>query len=147
MDSAKQQTANHLPTVHERPEADVVIYDGRCKFCTAQVERLARWDRGEQLAFLSLHDDEVERRYPDLSRDELLQMMYVVDRGGRRHGGAAAFRYLTRRLPRLWPLMPLMHIPCSLPLWQWCYRQVAKRRYRLAGKSGCDDDSCDIHFG
>jgi predicted DCC family thiol-disulfide oxidoreductase YuxK len=39
-----------------------------------------------------------------------------------------------------------MHIPFSLPLWQWCYRQVAKRRYRIAGKDACDGDSCKVHY-
>jgi predicted DCC family thiol-disulfide oxidoreductase YuxK len=77
-----------------------------------------------------------------------MEQMYVVDRHGRRRGGAAAFRYLTRRLPRLWLLAPIMHIPFSLPLWQWGYRQVAKRRYKIAGKNdgGCDGDACAVHF-
>ena len=60
--------------------------------------------------------------------------------------GAAAFRYLTTRLPRLFPLAPLMHLPFTLPIWKWGYRQVAKRRY-LAGKTtNCDDGSCAVHF-
>lgn len=123
-----------------------MIYDGHCRFCTAQVRRLARWG-GERLAFLSLHDEEVAQRWPDLSHEQLMQEMVVVDRHGRRHGGAAAFRYLSRRLPRLWPLAPLMHIPFSLPLWSWIYRQVAKRRYAISGRQQCDDDACRIHYG
>jgi predicted DCC family thiol-disulfide oxidoreductase YuxK len=135
-----------LPGVNERPQADVVIYDGRCVFCTGQVERLARWDRHRSLAFLSLHDPMVAARYPDLTHEQLMEQIYVVTRHGGRHAGAAAFRYLSRKLPRLWPLAPIMHIPFSLPLWQWCYRQVAKRRYRIAGKDTCDGDACDVHF-
>src|SRR5262245_11680420 len=116
-----------LPTPADRPAADVVIYDGHCRICTAQVRRLARWDGGGRLAFLSLHDPQVAARYPDLSFDELMRNMVVVDLQGGRHVGAAAVRYLSRRLPRLWLLAPLLHIPGSLPLWQWCYRQVADR--------------------
>jgi len=136
-----------LPTPAERPEADVVIYDGDCGFCTKQVQRLARWDGGRRLAFVSLHDPLVAERYPDLSHDDMMREMYLVDRHGRRHGGAAAFRYLTRRLPRLWLLAPVMHIPFSLPLWQWGYHQIARRRYRISGKSECDGGSCSVHFG
>jgi predicted DCC family thiol-disulfide oxidoreductase YuxK len=135
-----------LPTPTDRPGADVVIYDGHCRLCTAQVKRLARWDGGGRLAFLSLHDAEVARRYPDLAHDALMQDMYVVDRAGRRHRGAAALRYLSRRLPALWWLAPLLHVPGSLPVWQWLYRQLANRRYRFGKAEGCDDGSCAVHF-
>ncbi len=75
----------------------------------------------------------------------MMEQMYVVDQAGRRHGGADAVRYLTRRLPTLWLAAPLLHLPGTARLWRWLYQQVAKRRYKLAGKS-CDDDSCSVHF-
>ena len=146
---ATQSTiASTLPTLQDNPYADVLIYDGECKFCTAQVQRLARCDgTGRRVAFISLHDPEVAKRWPDLTHDMLMEQMYLVDRQGNRYGGAAAFRYLSRRLPRLWLLAPLMHIPFSLPLWQAIYRQVAKRRYQLMGKTNaCDGDTCAVHF-
>ena len=137
-----------LPTPLERPEADIVIYDGDCRFCTGQVENLARWDSRGRLAFLNLHDPEVAKRFPDLTHDRLMEEMVVVDPKGNRYGGADAFRYLTTRLPRLYLLAPLMHIPFTQPLWRWGYRQVAKRRYRIAGKTGeaCDNDACKVHL-
>ena len=141
-------TRNGLPTISDNPDGDVLIYDGDCRFCTGQVDRLARLDgTGKRLAFISLHDPEVARRWPDLTHDMLMEQMYLVDRQGNRLGGAAAFRYLSRKLPWLWPLAPVMHIPFSLPLWQWMYRQVAKRRYQLMGKTHeCDGDACAVHF-
>jgi predicted DCC family thiol-disulfide oxidoreductase YuxK len=136
-----------LPTPGQRPQADVVIYDGHCSFCTNQVARLNRWDAGDRLAFVSLHDPLVGERYPDLSHDDMMRQMYLVDGQGNRHGGAAAFRYLTRRLPRLWALAPLLHLPLSLPLWQWGYHQVAKRRYLMNPPSDCENGACAVHFG
>jgi predicted DCC family thiol-disulfide oxidoreductase YuxK len=138
----------HLPTPTENPAADVMIYDGHCRFCTNQVQKLARWDRGKRLAFLSLHDPEVATRYPQLSYDELMKQMYVVTTGGQQYAGAAAFRYLTRRLSRLFLLAPFLHIPFSLSFWQWCYRLVAVRRYKIAGKTadGCKGDACHVHL-
>jgi len=55
---------------------------------------------------------------------------------------------LTTRLPRLYLLAPLMHIPFTMPLWRWGYRQVAKRRYALRGKTtdACDDGACKVHL-
>ena len=80
------ENAIHLPTPDENPDADVVIYDGHCKFCTGQVKNLARWDRGgKRLAFLSLHDPEVARRFPDLTYDQLMEEMYLVDQQGQRY--------------------------------------------------------------
>ena len=134
-----------LPGPTERPAAEVVIFDGHCGICRAQVARLARWDTRGRLAFLSLHDPEVARRYPDLAHDDLMRNMYVVDRSGRRHCGAAAVRQLSRRIPRLWPLTPLLYLPGTLPLWQWLYRQVADRRYRLSAAT-CEDGACQVHL-
>jgi predicted DCC family thiol-disulfide oxidoreductase YuxK len=133
-----------LPTVEERPEADVVIFDGHCAFCRDQVRRLDRWDRAGRLAYLSLHDPLTAQRFPDLDREQLMQQMYVIDPSGNRHGGASALRYLSRRLPTLWLLAPLLHIPFTLPLWQWLYGLVAKRRYRLSGGDSCKDGVCQI---
>ncbi len=136
-----------LPGTNVRPEAAIVIYDGHCRMCQGQMRRLTALDRGGRLAFLSLHDPSVSQRYPDLTHDELMRNMVVVDTRGRRHIGAAAIRYLSRLLPTLYWLAPLLHIPFSLPLWQWCYQQIAKRRYRWNRAEKCDDGSCSIHFG
>jgi predicted DCC family thiol-disulfide oxidoreductase YuxK len=139
------QIASHLPTPAERPQADVVIYDGNCRICTRQILRLPWWDCQGKLAYLSLHDPEVARRYPDLSHEMLMRDMYIVDRRGGRHRGAEAFRYLSRRLRRLWWLAPVLHIPFSMPVWQWMYRQVADRRYRWGKIEECGDGSCAVH--
>jgi predicted DCC family thiol-disulfide oxidoreductase YuxK len=80
--STRQATAESqvpLPGVNDRPKADVLIYDGQCVFCRGQVERLAAWDGRESLAFLSLHDPLVAERYPDLTHEQLMEQMYVID--------------------------------------------------------------------
>jgi predicted DCC family thiol-disulfide oxidoreductase YuxK len=134
-----------LPDPAEHPGAAVVIYDGQCEFCTAQVRRLCRWDGAARLAYLSLHDERVAELCPDLSQDQLMQQMYVILPDGSAYGGAAAVRYLTRRLPRLWPFAPWLHIPGTLPVWQWLYRGIARRRYGLAGRRACPAGSCKMH--
>lgn len=134
-----------LPSPEDRPGADVVIYDGRCNLCAAGVERLARWDRRGRLAFADLDDEETESRWPQLSRDALLEEMHLVDAGGRVLRGAAALRVIARRLPRLWPLVPVLYFPGSLPLWRWLYRRVARLRYRFGGREACEDGACKLH--
>jgi predicted DCC family thiol-disulfide oxidoreductase YuxK len=133
-----------LPSPADRPLAEVVIFDGHCQLCTAQISRLAGWDTRGRLAYLSLHDAEVAQRYPDLTHEQLMREMVLVDRGGRRHPGAAAFREIARRIPRLWPLVPWLYLPGTLPVWQWFYRQVADRRYRF-NRNNCDEGTCHLH--
>ena len=130
------------------PQADVVIFDGNCKFCQKQVQRLNRFDGGGRLAFISLHDERVAQRYPELTHDQLMDQMYVVNGQGVTYGGAQAVRYLSRRLPRLWWAAPFLHIPFSMPVWQWLYRQVAERRYRLSqnDEADCDEGTCEVHL-
>jgi predicted DCC family thiol-disulfide oxidoreductase YuxK len=135
-----------LPDPDTLNDADVVIYDGECNFCSSAVYNIRRLDCcSNRISYISLHDSRVAERYPDLSRQQMMEQMYVVDQSDRRHGGADAIRYLSRRLPLLWIVAPILHIPGTAKLWRWMYRQVAKRRYQLAGKS-CENDACKIHF-
>lgn len=137
---------SELPDPDANSDTDVVIFDGQCNFCRSQVKKLRWMDfRGDRLSFISLHDPRVGERYPNLEHDDLMAQMYVVDTGGDAYGGADAVRYLSRRLPILWPAMPVLHLPGTAGLWRWLYQQVAKRRYKLAGKS-CDGDACSIHL-
>lgn len=125
-----------------RPAHDTVIYDGRCRFCRGQVALLKRFDLGGRLRPVSLHEPEVAREFPELSADDLHARMYVVDTQGRAHGGAEAVRYLSRRLPLLWPLALPLHVPGSLPAWERLYRFIARHRYRIAGT--CDEGTCRL---
>lgn len=145
---ASSQTADRgttqLPSPEDRPGADVVIYDGQCRMCQAQMRALNWWDCQGHLAYLSLHDECVAERYPDLTHEMLMNRMYVIDQKDRRHSGAEAVRYLTRRLRRLWWAAPLLHIPGTLRLWQFLYDQIARRRYWFNAKDCCDG-SCRLH--
>lgn len=136
------------PDPDASPGTDVVIYDGECNFCKAQVHRLRSMDWfGPRLSYLSLHDPRVAERYPNLTYEQLMEQMYVVDQKGTQYGGSDAVRYLTRRLPLLWPAMPILHLPGTAGLWRWGYQQVAKRRYKISGRSkDCNDGACSVHL-
>jgi predicted DCC family thiol-disulfide oxidoreductase YuxK len=123
---------------------DTVLYDGQCVFCTRGVATLRRLDVFGSLEFVSLHDPSVSARFPDLTYDMLMDQMWVVARTGKRYGGSDAIRYLSRRLPLLFPFAPILHLPGTRSFWRWAYRQVADRRYRFAGKH-CDNGTCSLH--
>ena len=125
-----------------RPDHDTVLYDGQCRFCRSQIALLRRLDVFGALRYTSLHDEQVARDFPELPQERLREEMVVVDRAGTARGGAEAVRYLSRRLPLLWPLALVLHIPGSLPVWDWLYRLVARNRMRLGGR--CEEGTCRL---
>ncbi len=139
-----------VPTPDDLPTADVVIYDGNCVFCRKSVQMLDWWVNEGQIAYLSLHDPYAQELCPNLTHDQMMEQIYLVGReDDSRHGGAEVIRYLSTRSWKLWIAAPFLHIPGSMPLWQWLYQQVAKRRYKIAGKleGDCDEDgTCKVHF-
>ena len=131
--------------MNEQNRKDVVLYDGQCNFCRSQINVLRRLDGRRRLEFVSLHDPQVAKNYPNLTFDQLMEQMWIVTPEGAQHGGAYAVRYLSRRLPILWPLAPLMHFPFTMPLWCFLYRLIAKYRYKLAGRDCDEGGTCTLH--
>ena len=135
-----------LPSIEELPAADVVIYDGKCNFCRAGVRRL-NWFTSGKVAYISLHDPRVADLYPQLTYDQMMQQLYVVTNDDQTLGGAKAIRYLSRQCPKLWVIAPLLHIPFSIPIWQYLYDMIARSRYLIAGRTDdCEGGTCELHF-
>lgn len=146
---AHQLRFDDLPYAGDHADRDIVIFDGDCRFCLKSVRQLKWFDRrGDRLAYVSLHDPMVAEEFPNLTHEQMMDQMFVVDTTGKSHGGAAALRYLSRRLPLLWLAAPVLHIPFSLPVWRTLYRWVANRRYKIAGKTSDEqcEGSCSVHF-
>lgn len=123
---------------------EVLIFDGQCNFCRSSVHSLRMLDWTGRLAFLSLHDERVGQRWPQLSYEQLMDQMWLVTKSGRTLGGADAMRYLSSRMPALWLLTPLLNLPFTMPVWRSIYRWVAKNRYRIAGRK-CEGGTCSLH--
>ncbi|MEM6777145.1 MAG: DUF393 domain-containing protein [Planctomycetota bacterium] len=144
-DASRNFAESTLPDPDANPNRPVVLFDGHCRFCQASVRQLQRLDRrGKHLSFLSMHDPRVQQRYPDLTHEQLMREMVIVEPGGARHAGSDAVRFLSRRLPALWLAAPILHLPGTAGLWRSLYAWVARNRYRIAGRQ-CDSGSCQIH--
>lgn len=131
--------------MNESKKQDIVLYDGQCNFCRSQISTLRRLDGRQRLKFVSLHDPDVATTYPNLTFEQLMAEMWIVTPEGKQYGGAYAVRHLTRRLPILWPVAPLMHIPFTMPIWSFLYRLVAKYRYKIAGRDCDEGGTCSLH--
>lgn len=144
-------THNDFPTPQDRPDTDVVIFDGQCGICSAQMRQLQWWDCQRHLSYLSLHDRRVTERWPELSHERLMQEMVIIDQTGHKHWGPEAVRYLTWRLRRLWWALPVLYFPGSMIIWRPLYRWIARNRYRLSGGvlgggEACEEGgACEIH--
>jgi predicted DCC family thiol-disulfide oxidoreductase YuxK len=122
-----------------------LLYDGTCRFCTAQAKRLHRLGRG-RVQVESAYAPGVRERFPMLPQDEASGMMgeiKLVDADGRVLGGAAAIARtlehgggplgLLARLYRVWPVRPIADAG---------YRLIARNRYRIGGR--CDNRNCKL---
>ena len=122
-----------LLTINALTAADSVLIPIQCEYLALEgLGKLLNTIKSIQ----KLHNKE-------LSIEQLQEQMFVIDTQGNARGGATAVRYLSRKLRLLWPLALLLHIPGSLPIWNWLYAYVAKRRLWIAGR--CDATSCQIH--
>jgi predicted DCC family thiol-disulfide oxidoreductase YuxK len=104
----------------------IILYDDRCGFCVAQINMIKRIDFWGRFNFDSLYE------YPHIPKDSLC----ILDANKNLYIGAHAFKYMARYLILLWPLWILMSIPCTMKLWEYIYKLIAKNRYKIYGK--CD---------
>jgi predicted DCC family thiol-disulfide oxidoreductase YuxK len=121
-----------------------MLYDGRCRICTASAERIRRLDTEHSLDVLSLHEREVAARFPEITREAVLEEMHLVRPDGTIARGADSIRAVLRFLPRLRWLALLWFVPGFSPLARVGYKWVARNRYRW-NKVTCDGDVCRIH--
>jgi len=121
----------------------VLLYDGHCRFCIAQAERLRRWT-GDRIRMVSFRDAGVLARYPSLTTDDCERAMQLVLPDGRVTAGAAAAARALALRPTLAPLAALYFVPGIRQLVDAAYRVVARNRFRLGGKV-CTDEACRLH--
>jgi predicted DCC family thiol-disulfide oxidoreductase YuxK len=120
-----------------------VIYDGHCPLCIRTVTQLDVLDGARRLRYVDL-----EREWalaaalvPGVSCDDMREEMTLVtpERGVLR--GFFAFREISRRVPALWPLAPLMFAPRAEWTGTRVYRWVVTNRARRV----CEGGACEVH--
>ncbi|MBA3833123.1 MAG: DUF393 domain-containing protein [Chthoniobacterales bacterium] len=119
---------------HERSEARVwtLVYDGYCPLCIRTMTQLDVLDGGRRLRFVDLERESARAQalVPRLSPEAMREQMAVVTPEGRVLRGFYAFREVSRRLPMLWALVPLMYAPGSEWVGTRVYAWVAANRAR-----------------
>ncbi len=115
------------------PARAIVLFDGQCAFCRKAVSLLQKLD---WLGRFDCQDARNPANLPPsgdpLDPQRLLDEMHVVtpDRT-RAYAGYRAVRWIAWRLPLLWPLAPLLHLPGAVWLGSRLYRWIARNRFKL----------------
>ena len=120
----------------------VLVYDGHCRFCGAQAERLARLVGG-RVRLESFRDPGVLARHR-LSEVACESAVQLVDPDGTVASGAAAIARMLRLRPVLAPIGWLYEVPLLGRLMETLYGVVARNRFRLGGAS-CAGGTCRLH--
>jgi predicted DCC family thiol-disulfide oxidoreductase YuxK len=127
---------------------DVVLFDGNCRFCTAQAKRITRRFPRALIAE-NFQEATVLAKYAErgVTYDECMKQMQLVAHDGRVYGGAEAIaRILVRGVPLVGLVAYLYYVPGVRQLANALYRIVAKYRYRIAAKKEpCVDGTCKLH--
>lgn len=122
----------------------VVFFDGHCQFCTDSVNRLRRFRRRAEVAYVDVHDPAALSAYPQVDPAAALGQMHVLTPSGKVAGGFDAIVALLPALRGLWLAGPMLRLPPIRAVGRATYRFVARNRYRISGTTGCHGGTCRI---
>jgi predicted DCC family thiol-disulfide oxidoreductase YuxK len=143
MTVATVQPDSAAPAETQRPRP-VVVYDGECRFCLKQVDRLRGRDEHEAFEFVPRQAEGLDERFPKLAEGDFDTGLRLVRTDGELVVGADAIYQIARQLRGYRRLAWLYRVPGLRGLLRLAYAWVAKNRYKLAGRNNCDDGSCKI---
>jgi predicted DCC family thiol-disulfide oxidoreductase YuxK len=111
----------------------IVLFDGQCAFCRKGVALLQSLDWLDRFDCRDARDAATLPPCSDpLDPQRLLDEMHVVTPSrARAFAGYRAVRWIAWRLPLLWPLAPLLHLPGAVWLGSKLYHRIARNRFRL----------------
>jgi len=104
----------------------VLIYDGNCGFCKRWIARFRRMT-GDRVEYAA--SQEVGDRYPQISKKQFEESVWLIEQDGRTSNGAeAVFRALATSSAWKWLLLLYKFFPLFAPISEGVYRIVAKHR-------------------
>ncbi len=121
----------------------LVLYDDECPLCTFQMKVLTWLDWLNVAALVPLSSERAREVAPQLDRETLLAAMHVVTTDGRIYRGARCIRFLSLRMPLLFPLALFLWVPGVIWIAEQVYQLVANNRHMLSRVFGCKD-ACAI---
>jgi predicted DCC family thiol-disulfide oxidoreductase YuxK len=146
----RQQTrAPQIVSQTEPPGNYMVLYDGHCKFCQAQIKNLEWLAKPKALMPLSFQGEGTLASFPGVTYEACMEAMQLITPTGRVYQGAAAVAHAMMTRPIIGLLgygyyLPGVHMVCD-----GLYAFIAANRYRLMGKQIADgecSEACAVHL-
>ena len=123
----------------------ILLYDGQCGFCLESIKRLRVLDVFGWVDPLDFHvQPELSKLHPALTPERCRSEMILLEPNGRLSGGFDAFARMSLRMPMLWPIAPLVHLPGARWVGSRMYRWVATHRYLLHRNPTCATNQCAV---
>jgi predicted DCC family thiol-disulfide oxidoreductase YuxK len=116
---------------------NTVLYDDECSFCTFQMKLLSWLDWGNRFTLLPASDPRVGSLAPTLTHQQLNEAIHCVLPGGEIHRGARAIRFISMRLPLLWPLAAVLWLPGVILIAERVYAFISRNRQHISRIFGC----------
>lgn len=121
----------------------LLLYDGHCGFCLESVQHLRVLDVFSWIDPLDFHrQPDLPRLHAALTPARCRSEMVLVEPNGHLSGGFDAFMRMTRHVPMLMPLWPVVHLPGAKRIGRRVYRWIAAHRYLLHRNPTCAANQC-----
>jgi predicted DCC family thiol-disulfide oxidoreductase YuxK len=124
------------------PGTDLIVFDGKCVFCSGFARFVARWDRAGRFRFVTAHSALGRSLYLAHGLDPDLMETNIVVTGGRAHVKMGAFAAAVGALGWPWAVLAALGwLPRGVadPVYDW----IARNRYRF-GRQVCVMPSGDL---
>ena len=109
----------------------IVLYDGKCGFCSRWVRYWAGTLERQGFAIASLDELWVAEKI-NTPREELLTDIRLLTADGQLISGADVYLYVTRRIWWAWPFYAIFSLPGLNRLIHLGYRWFARNRYHIS---------------
>jgi predicted DCC family thiol-disulfide oxidoreductase YuxK len=126
-----------------------VLYDGHCKFCTAQSRNLVALAKRGAVEAVNFQAPGALEHFPGLTHDACMTAMHLIAPDGRVYRGFEAAVQAVATRPIFGRLAYLYYLPGLRQLLDRLYAYIAANRYRFWGKppsaDDCPDGTCSLH--
>lgn len=114
-----------------------VLYDDSCPFCASQIQLIRRLDWFEVIDPVPISEPRATQVAPQLTPEQRASAIHCVTVEGEIYRGAHCFRFISMRLPVLFPLAVILWIPGVIWIAEPVYRWISRNRYVLSRFFGC----------
>ena len=125
----------------ESKQKPTIIYDGQCKFCSSQIDKIRRLDQTESFYYLPRQSPKLLDIFPMLAREDFNTGLRLISDNGSIFIGADAVYEIYKTLKPYKYIAWIYKLPILKQLCKGGYRLIAQYRNRLKRK--CDSD-CEI---